>query len=196
MNVQSKDVACKKQAIMQSMLSLIYEYGIQGTPMSLVAKNAGVAAGTIYHYFESKEDLMIQTAKEIRQSIHDNFFRPEFQDLNYYDRFKNGWIALAKFFFEHPRYLWYLEQYSNSPYAQKEKDDGIVESPFFVQFRALIEEGKKVDIIRQLDTTLISIVLYGCIISTVKCALKGLTTMDETIMTQIFEISWESIHKK
>lgn len=195
MNVQSSELVSKRQAIMQSMLSLIYEYGIQGTPMSLVAKQAGVSPGTIYHYFESKDDLIYQIVHDIRLAVHDNFFKPEYESLDYYNQFKNGWISLAKFFYEHPQYIWFLEQFSNSPYAQKEKMEDKIEPPFFVRFRLLIEEGKRQQIIRNLDTTLVSIVLYGCIISAVKCGLKGITEFNENTISEIFEISWVSIYK-
>ena len=41
------DIAQKKQAIFESTLELIKDHGFHGAPVSLVAKNAGVAAGTI-----------------------------------------------------------------------------------------------------------------------------------------------------
>jgi AcrR family transcriptional regulator len=56
---QEEIIAEKKKAIFESTLELVRENGFHGTPMSLVAKKAGVAAGTIYHYFESKDALII-----------------------------------------------------------------------------------------------------------------------------------------
>ena len=49
----------KKKCIIQSALDLIQEHGFHGCPVSMVAKNAGVAAGTIYTYFENKDSLII-----------------------------------------------------------------------------------------------------------------------------------------
>src|SRR5690606_31556619 len=63
MNVRSiemDNVTDKKKAIFESTLELIKENGFHGTPMSLVAKNACVAAGTIYHYFKSKDELICE----------------------------------------------------------------------------------------------------------------------------------------
>jgi len=48
----------KRDKILEVMLRLIKEQGIQATPMAQVAKEAGVAAGTIYHHFASKEQLV------------------------------------------------------------------------------------------------------------------------------------------
>ncbi|MDD2501941.1 MAG: helix-turn-helix domain containing protein, partial [Geobacter sp.] len=48
----------KRIAVIQATIELVAEYGFHGSPMSRVAKRAGVAAGTIYHYFESKDALI------------------------------------------------------------------------------------------------------------------------------------------
>ncbi len=53
MIVQS-DIAAMKKAILKSTLKLVKNNGLHGTTVSLISKNAGVAAGTIYHYFPSK----------------------------------------------------------------------------------------------------------------------------------------------
>ena len=48
----------KRSLILQGTLDLIDERGLQSTPMSAIAKRSGVAMGTIYHHFESKEELV------------------------------------------------------------------------------------------------------------------------------------------
>ena len=46
----------KKSAIMNAALILITNNGFEATPMSAIAREAGVAAGTIYVYFPSKQE--------------------------------------------------------------------------------------------------------------------------------------------
>ncbi|MCJ7500817.1 TetR/AcrR family transcriptional regulator, partial [bacterium] len=48
----------KRQAIMEAALDLFVELGFHGAPTSLIAKRAGVGVGTIYRYFQSKEELI------------------------------------------------------------------------------------------------------------------------------------------
>src|SRR5260370_39190613 len=54
-NTQKGD---KREAILQAALELIAEHGLQHTPMSLTSKRVRARAGSIYHYFESKDDLL------------------------------------------------------------------------------------------------------------------------------------------
>ena len=55
----------KREAVMQAALELVGEHGFHGSPMALIAERAGVAAGTIYRFFDSKDTLI----KEIYASL-------------------------------------------------------------------------------------------------------------------------------
>ncbi len=48
----------KREAILQAALELIAERGFHDTPMSLIARRSGASAGTIYHHFADKDDLI------------------------------------------------------------------------------------------------------------------------------------------
>src|SRR3954453_6062189 len=48
----------KREAILAAALRLIARLGLHASPMSAVAREAGVAAGTLYLYFESKEAMI------------------------------------------------------------------------------------------------------------------------------------------
>src|SRR5438105_3013209 len=50
--------APKREAILDAALELFAERGFHGTAVPLVAEKAGVGAGTVYRYFESKEKLV------------------------------------------------------------------------------------------------------------------------------------------
>lgn len=48
----------RKEQILQTALKLFAEGGYEATSISKIAKEAGVAKGLMYNYFESKEQLM------------------------------------------------------------------------------------------------------------------------------------------
>jgi TetR/AcrR family transcriptional regulator, repressor of fatR-cypB operon len=50
--------AYKRDTIVSAALRLVARSGLHNTPMSEIAREAGVAAGTLYLYFESKEALI------------------------------------------------------------------------------------------------------------------------------------------
>jgi len=53
-----KNKTTKTFTILSAALILIAENGFHHTPVSLIAKKAGVGAGTIYRYFRDKDELI------------------------------------------------------------------------------------------------------------------------------------------
>lgn len=51
------------------MIELVAERGIHGTSMSHVADRAGVATGTAYVHYESKEELLIAAFVEVKRDL-------------------------------------------------------------------------------------------------------------------------------
>ena len=55
----------KRTDILRAALQLIAERGFHAAPMAEIAEKAGVAAGTIYRYFENKDILINELHPEI-----------------------------------------------------------------------------------------------------------------------------------
>lgn len=53
-----RPVTDKRRAILAAALRLVARSGLHNTPMSALAREAGVAAGTLYLYFPSKEAML------------------------------------------------------------------------------------------------------------------------------------------
>lgn len=50
----------KKEEIMQSAIQLFSKQGFQATSVQEIAKSCGISKATLYHFFESKEEILIQ----------------------------------------------------------------------------------------------------------------------------------------
>jgi AcrR family transcriptional regulator len=54
----ARPVTDKRDAILAAALGVIAKFGLHNAPMSAVAREAGVAVGTVYLYFPSKEAMI------------------------------------------------------------------------------------------------------------------------------------------
>jgi len=54
----------KRQRIQEAAIKVLAEEGYHGTTVSLIAKAAGVADGTLYLYFQNKDELLIGIFEE------------------------------------------------------------------------------------------------------------------------------------
>jgi AcrR family transcriptional regulator len=55
--------------VRRAIVELVAERGIHGTSMSQVAERAGVATGTAYVHYESKENVLIASFVEVKQRL-------------------------------------------------------------------------------------------------------------------------------
>ena len=55
----------KKRDIIDAAISLFAQNGFSATPTTAVAKKAGVAQGLIFHYFKTKEGILVEIIAEL-----------------------------------------------------------------------------------------------------------------------------------
>ena len=65
----------KRERIVNAAITAFAQNGYHQATMAAVAREAGVAAGTIYLYFKSKDDLLISIFEEKVQGFIDKFHR-------------------------------------------------------------------------------------------------------------------------
>jgi AcrR family transcriptional regulator len=63
------DKTNKKQQLLNSALTLFVNRGIDATSTASIAKHAGVATGTLFHHFATKEALVLALYKKTKQEF-------------------------------------------------------------------------------------------------------------------------------
>ena len=192
MNVQLEveNVSEKKTAILVNMLELIEEHGLLGVPMSLLAKKAGVAAGTIYHYFDSKDAIILELFNNVRGAItHEIFKMKDRSNDNYSERFKSLWVNLFQYFVENPRVLSFMEQFFSSPFQRMvhSKESQFYEDNFSSFFLMGIKDGY----IKKYDIHIISSIFMGGLTIAEKKHNNGYHTFSKNELQDMASIVWD-----
>lgn len=184
-------VTDKKTAIFDSTLALIRENGFHGTPMSLIAKNAGVAAGTIYHHFDSKDTLILELYEHVVDQMLRSLLQADAEEMDFQERFFNFFISHCLFYIEHPNALFFMEQFVNSPYnsQQPRQDSERAQGTF----RHLIHHGVKHQLLKPLDARILSLLVHGAVVSAAKIHLCRKITLDHQQLHNIAAIIWDGI---
>ena len=100
----------KREAILAAALRLIARSGLHNTPMSAIARESGVAAGTIYIYFESKDELINELYLEVvrdRLKATPRSFDPELSPREHLWR---AWSSIASWHLDHRDASNFLQQ--------------------------------------------------------------------------------------
>ncbi len=193
MIVQS-EIAGKKKAILTSTLQLIKDYGLHGTTVSMISKNAGVASGTIYHYFPGKDDIIMELNCRIRTEMVNAMFNEANSSKEYRQQFFEGWINLCKYFISNPGSLAFIEQFNSSPYAKissAKKLKGSVN-----RFHEFFQEGMDSGYLKQMEYKLIASAVFGCITATAKYHITGRFGFKDNDLCKVANILWDGIKIK
>lgn len=169
-NTNNNDIAAeKKKMIIRASIKVIAKNGYQRSRISDIVEEAGIAHGLFYHYFPSKEDLMIgiftnsweimiNYIKKINSSTDDVYERIEKIILFIVRSFEVDPDVMKVLIMDIPR----LEKfYSDS--AQK------LYHKFFDEVAFVINEGQKKGLVRKdIDGEVLAFMLHGSVDSVIR----------------------------
>ena len=182
----------KRMAVILAAMELVAENGFHGSPMSGIAKRAGVAAGTIYHYFESKDALIEATYAHLEELLIESIRQGYCEDSSVQERFLHIGRTLVSTFIIFPMKFRFIEQFHNSPYgvaSRRErmlgKKDDLVSS--------LFEEARQQGLIKDLPLPVIFALAFGPLLFISRDHISGLITLDDLLIEKIVKACWNAL---
>ncbi|APR86851.1 Transcriptional regulator, TetR family protein [Minicystis rosea] len=171
----------KRQRLLRAALELFAERGFHGTAVPLVAERAGVAAGTVYRFFESKEELVNEVFRDakgrLRHVLTDGL------DLTLPPKalFDDFWARLVAFARAEPIAFHFLELQDHAPYLDDRSRslEREVLTPIFLAVSRFHAEGVlRTDV--PVDATMAFI--WGAFVGLMKAERHGYLTLgDDTL---------------
>ena len=181
----------KRERIIAAASQLIVRNGLQCS-MSAIAEEAGVATGSLYNYFDSKEALV--------RGVYGRVAEVMTAHMTAGDREAEGPKARVQTYIRrYVDFIWEDEQRSrlfdyleNSPLMSL-GDAKAIFAPFVDHAIAMIEEAQAAGLVRQGSPTLLASFTRGAIRNTVKRRrlLPGGMTADER--TLIADMCWQAL---
>ncbi len=113
------DPDAKQAAVLDAALALFADRTFGGTNMPDLARAAGVAAGTIYRYFPSKEALVNAVFVQWKAEMHERLVTQRPADLTTREEFDWWWSGLVEFSADHPVAFSFLESHRHEPYLDE-----------------------------------------------------------------------------
>lgn len=131
-------------AIRRALRDLVAERGFHGASMGAVAKRAGVATGTAYVHYESKDELVYATYLEIKAGLSAAVLEEFDASASPFDQWSHMLKTAYHFLSEQPERARFLSQLEESPYYEEaharvvEAGDPLAEAAQSDQFTSLI----------------------------------------------------------
>ena len=184
----------KRCAIMRATLDMVAEQGFHGAPMALVAERAGVAAGTIYRYFESKDVLINETYLYLVERFFTAVMENYPEDGSVRDRFLHiGKVLVHYFIMDAPLEFRFLEQFHNSPYGvahRREKFFGKKEKDIITE---LFGEAQTAGIVKDFPLPILFALSFGPLLDICRDHILNFIQLDEPLIVRCVEACWDAL---
>ena len=136
----------KRNAILDAAMRLFAERGLTAAPTSEISKQAGIAEGTLFTYFKTKDDLINALYREIKLELADAMMSDFPRKQNLRTRLRHVWDRYVNWGIANPKQRKVLAQLQVSEALTKEsKDAG---SAPFVEFQIMIRDAIKQRVFR------------------------------------------------
>lgn len=186
----------KRSEILQAALELLTEQGFHGAPMAQIASHAGVAAGTIYCYFQNREELIRELLLDIEGRITAQVQEVNRADLPIRHRFSLLCAGVLDYFVSHPLEFKYLEQFHNSPYGAELRRDRIFGKPGEqLVVCDLFMQGISEGVIKNLPLSILTALTFGPLLVIARDHILGFCTLDADLRTQVVDACWDAVKR-
>jgi AcrR family transcriptional regulator len=189
-----ENIAEKKKAILETTLELVKENGFHGTPMSMVAKKACVACGTIYHYFDSKDTLIMELHDYVKDKMVKAIVEGDDEKKSFKERFFHFCTRHYYFYVKNPNDLYFFEQYINSPYNNRSSQNGNEQS--LNTILKFIKKGVDTGILKSMDYRLMGILIHSNVRTAAKVHLSERIKIEAAELEQVVQIIWDGVENK
>jgi AcrR family transcriptional regulator len=129
----------KRNAILDAATRLFAERGLTAAPTSEISKQAGVAEGTLFTYFETKDDLINALYRELKLELADAIMSDFPRKKKVRTRLRHIWDRYVNWGIANPRQRKVLAQLQVSEVLTKESKDA-TGAPF-VEFQIMIRDA-------------------------------------------------------
>lgn len=181
----------KLRAIARATFTLVEQTGLSGLTMAAIAREAGLATGTLYVYFGSKEELLVALYEQAKTETAASLMQGDDPGASFRSRFQHMWANWLDHRLTHYAQMVFMEQYYNSPWFAEESRN--LSARLFKGWVDLIETAKAQQILKDVPTPMLINSFGGSVRETANMLRAGTLTRTKKHMAMAFGLCWDGI---
>ena len=177
----------KRELIINAALKLFVENGFHGTAPSKIAQEAGVATGTLFQYFKSKDELVITIYLQFKEDMFEFVSNQTDNKTDIKEIIKSNILSSLYWALDNPTKFHFIQQFHTSPYlGQVEKE---VLNRHLEPHLILIQKGIQAGVLKSMPADLI----YSLISNQVFGVYQYITskTLSKSKKQEIIEVTFD-----
>jgi TetR/AcrR family transcriptional regulator, repressor of fatR-cypB operon len=176
---------------MDAALACFVERGFHGTAIPQIAKRAGIAAGTIYHYFDSKEALVNALYRTWKGAVAQRVFTAFPQAAPARQQFRVMWTEIVRFAREAPQAFAFIELHNHSSYLDAESL--AIDRTLKDFARAMVQGAQAQGLLKPLDGTVMMELVFGAFIGMMRAEWEGRIELTDEIIAAAEAACWDAV---
>ena len=188
---RAEEGARKREAILAAALGLFAERGFHGTAVPPIAEQAGVGTGTIYRYFESKEDLVNALYQEWKQKLGDALLTDFPAEAAPREQFRAFWQRSVAFARENPTAFLFLEMHHHAAYLDAKSR--ALEERVLMPVAMAIQAAQAKGAMKPVAAEAVIALTWGALVGLVKAEAQGFLQLDDATLEQAEECCWSGV---
>ena len=184
----------KRKAILKATLDLLVERGFHDTPTSLIAKQAGVATGTLFHHFKNKEELINALYLDTKKQMISVLKKDNLMQGSVEDNMRHIWKSIINWGIMHPKDYQFFQQFANSPFISKlTREEALSQFEFI---HDMMDEAVKSDTVKNIYPEFFMDYFEGMFVLGMNHFRKHPERISEENMDMMFDVCWNGISAK
>jgi AcrR family transcriptional regulator len=181
----------KLQAIAAAAFALVEKTGLSGLTIANVARTAGIATGTLYVYYSSKEELINDLFRRSKIAAAGRLLEGFDAKSPFRSRARILWRNGLRNRLDHYAEAVFQQQYVNSQWCSQANRR--LSSDLLKDASDFFEEGKAQEILKDAPSALILALFTGSIRETSDLIRRKTLDLDEKTLDAAFALCWDGI---
>jgi AcrR family transcriptional regulator len=181
----------KLRAIAQATFTLVEQTGLSGLTMAAIAREAGLATGTLYVYFKSKEELLVALYEQAKTETAASLMQGDDPSVPFRSRFQHMWMNWLEHRLTHYAKVVFMEQYYNSPWFSEESRN--LSARLFKDWVDVFEVAKAQQILKDVPTPMLINSFGGSVRETANMLRAGVLARTNDHLAMAFGLCWDGV---
>ena len=196
MNVHSFSIGVKMsqqkpELILGHAEQLFIDHGFHGTSMQMIAKAAGIAAGTVYLHFPSKEVLIRRIYRRAVTDMLGSLLKVYDPTLWPFEQYKYFWLNAYHELKEKQSLVHFKDLYERSPFYNE--DDRAWADEQWLPIEQFFQNGIDNGLFRNMPPCMLGYLSIGSVLSISQTQRVTPFEMTAELEEQLIQASWRAI---
>lgn len=183
--------ADRRQSILDAALRCFVERGFYGTTIPEIADQAKIAAGTIYHYFDSKEALVNALFRHWKGTVAQRVFAAFPQGAPSREQFRTMWHEMIAFAVAEPTAFAFIELHNHASYLDAESK--AIEGTTKTFAHLMISRAQAEGVVKPLDAWVLMELIFGAFIGMMRAHWEGRIELTPAVIAAAEQACWDAV---